>query len=158
VTYSRGMTPTAVLRVLALVAMLTLVSIAPAAAVSSSTYEKQVTKATNAYRASKDKVAVKHQACVDRWAEGQAKWMAQHRTLEHRDGRLLKIIKDCRLTGASENIAWNFSSGNKVVKAWKKSSGHAKNMRAGKMRYIGVGAVKDSRGEWWVAQVFGTRK
>lgn len=152
------MTPTAVLRVLALVAMLTLVGIAPASAASSSTYEKQVITATNKYRASLHKVAVKDQACVDRWAEGQAKWMADHRTLEHRDGRLLKIIKACKLTGASENIAWNFSSGTKVVAAWKKSSGHAKNMRAGTMRYIGVGAVKDSKGQWWVSQVFGTRK
>lgn len=151
-------TPSALLRVLALVALLTLVSIAPASAVSSSGYEKQVTKATNAYRASQHKVAVKHQACVDRWAEGQAKWMAEHGTLEHRDGRLRKIIKDCKLTGASENIAWNFSSGTKTVAAWKKSSSHAKNMRAGKMCYIGVGAVKDSSGDWWVAQVFGTRK
>ncbi|MET0931198.1 MAG: CAP domain-containing protein [Aeromicrobium sp.] len=152
------MTPTTVLRVLALTAVLTLLSIAPASAVSSSSYEKQVVKATNAYRASLGKVAVKQQKCVDRWAESQARWMAKHGVLEHRDGRLRTIMKDCRLTGASENIAWNFSSGNKTVAAWKKSSGHARNMRAGTMRYIGVGAVEDSNGEWWVAQVFGTRK
>lgn len=158
VTYSQGMTPTTVLRVLALVATLTLVSIAPASAESSSSYERQVTKATNAYRADLGKAAVKHQACVDRWAEGQARWMADHGTLEHRDGRLSRILKDCDLTSVSENIAWNFTSGAKTVAAFKKSPGHAKNMRAGTMRYIGVGAVKDSQGEWWVAQVFGTRK
>jgi uncharacterized protein YkwD len=152
------MTPTSLARLLALVALLTLVGIAPASAVSSSGYEKQVVKATNSYRAGLDKVAVKHQSCVDRWAESQARWMADHQVLKHRDGRLQKIMKACKLTGASENIAWNFSSGNKAVAAWKKSSGHARNMRAGKMRYIGVGAVKDSDGQWWVAQVFGTRK
>ncbi|MET1037755.1 MAG: CAP domain-containing protein [Aeromicrobium sp.] len=152
------MSSTATARVLALVALLTLVGIAPAQAVSTSSYEKQVVKATNAYRAGHDKVAVKHQNCVDRWAESQARWMAKNRVLQHREGRLRKILKDCKLTGASENIAWNFSSGNKAVAAWKKSSGHAANMRASQMRYIGVGAVKDSRGEWWVAQVFGTRK
>jgi uncharacterized protein YkwD len=152
------MTSSAIPRLLALVALLTLVSIAPASAVSSSSYEKQVVKATNSYRASHDKVAVKHQKCVDRWAESQARWMADRQVMKHRNGRLQKIMKACKLTGASENIAWNFSSGNKTVSAWKRSSGHAKNMRAGKMRYIGVGAVKDSSGEWWVAQVFGTRK
>jgi uncharacterized protein YkwD len=151
------MTSTAA-RVLALVALLTLVGIAPAQAVTASTYESQVVKATNAYRDQKGKVAVKHQSCVDRWAESQARWMAKNQVMKHRDGRLRTIMKDCKLTGASENIAWNFSSGNKTVAAWKRSSGHAKNMRASKMRYIGVGAVKDSKGEWWVAQVFGTRK
>jgi uncharacterized protein YkwD len=145
-------------RVLALVALLTFVGIAPAQALRTSSYEKQVVKATNAYRAAHDKVAVQHQACVDRWAESQARWMARHGKLEHRAGRLTRIMKDCRLTGASENIAWNFSSGNKTVAAWKRSPGHARNMRSSAMRYIGVGAVRDSDGEWWVAQVFGTRK
>lgn len=151
-------TSKAIARVLTLVGLITVLGISPAAAVSSSTYEKQVVKATNDYRADRGKVAVKHQSCVDRWAERQARWMADHGVLAHRKGQLGKIMKACKLTGASENIAWNFSSGNKAVAAWKKSPGHAKNMRAGKMRYIGVGAVKDSDGEWWVAQVFGTRK
>lgn len=148
----------AIARLLTLVGLITVLGISPAAAVSSSTYEKQVVKATNKYRADRGKVAVKHQACVDRWAESQARWMADRGELAHRNGRLGKIMKACKLTGASENIAWNFRSGNKVVSAWKKSPGHAKNLRASKMRYIGVGAVKDSDGQWWVAQVFGTRK
>jgi uncharacterized protein YkwD len=151
------MAPSSAARLPALVALLTLVGIAPAQAVSTSSYEKQVVTATNAYRATHDRVAVKHQACVDRWAESQARWMARHGVLEHRAGRLSRIMKDCKLTGASENIAWNFSSGNKTVAAWKRSPGHARNMRSSAMRYIGVGAVRDSDGEWWVAQVFGTR-
>lgn len=145
-------------RALTLVALITVLGISPAAAVSSSTYEKQVVTATNKYRSSHDKVAVKHQGCVDRYAESQARWMADRQVLTHRQGRLQTIMKACKLTGASENIAWNFGSGNKTVAAWKKSPGHAKNMRATKMRYIGVGAVKDADGQWWVAQVFGTRK
>lgn len=152
------MTPSAVARLLALVALLTLIGTAPAAAAGSSSYEKQVVTATNAYRTGLDKAAVKNQSCVDRWAESQARWMAKHRVLEHRDGRLDQIMQACDLTGASENIAWNFSSGTKTVKAWKKSPGHARNMRASRMRYIGVGAVKDKKGQWWVSQVFGTRK
>jgi uncharacterized protein YkwD len=152
------MSRSALPRLLALVALLTLVGIAPASAVSSSSYEKQVVKATNAYRTGLDKVAVKHQSCVDRWAESQARWMAQHQVLKHRDGRMVQILKACKLTGVSENIAWNYSSGTKTVRAWTRSPGHAKNLRASSMRYIGVGAVKDDDGQWWVAQVFGTRK
>jgi uncharacterized protein YkwD len=146
-------------RVLALLALLTFIGLAPAsAATSSSAYEKEVISATNSYRASLNKAAVKHQSCVDKWAEDQAQWMADTKKFAHREGRLRKIMKDCRLTGASENIAWNFPSGSKTVTAWKNSAGHAKNMRAPKMRFVGVGAVLDSDGQWWVAQVFGTRK
>jgi uncharacterized protein YkwD len=152
------MTFSAAPRTLALVALLVLVGIAPASALGSSSYEKQVVTATNSYRADQDVAAVKHQACVDRWAESQARWMAKRGVLQHRAGRLGQIMKACKLTGASENIAWNYSSGTEVVRAWKDSSGHARNMRSAKMRYIGVGAVKDDDGQWWVSQVFGTRK
>jgi len=148
----------ALARVLALAALLTLAAMAPASAISAKTFEKQVIAATNAYRANHGAAAVKLQTCVDTWANGQAKWMAQHKKLQHRDGRLSKIIKDCKLMRASENIGWNFSSGNKVVKAWSGSKSHADNMRAPKMRYIGVGVSRARNGDVYVAQVFGARK
>ncbi|WP_159085870.1 CAP domain-containing protein [Aeromicrobium chenweiae] len=145
-------------RAVAVAALLSLATISPAAAVSSSTYESQVISRTNHVRADHDRVKVKAQSCVDRWAEGQARWMAKHGNLQHRKGRLAKILKDCKLTGVSENIAYGYGSGNKTVNAWMKSSGHRHNILASKMRYVGVGAVKDSDGVWWVAQVFGTKK
>lgn len=150
--------PKTLARLLTLMGLVTVLGMSPAAALTASTYEKQVHQATNTYRTDRGKVAVKHQSCVDRWAESQARWMADRGVLNHRTGRLGKIMKDCRLTRASENIAWNYRSGNQAVSAWKKSSGHAKNMRAAKMRYMGVGAVKDRHGQWWVAQVFGARR
>lgn len=143
---------------MALAALVVVVGFSPASAASSSSYEKDIHTATNSFRSHLGKSAVKAQSCVDRWAESQAKWMADHQVMAHREGRLRKIMKACKLTGASENIAWNFQSGSDTVDAWAKSPGHAKNMRAGKMRYIGVGAVQDGQGQWWVAQVFGTRK
>jgi uncharacterized protein YkwD len=145
-------------RVAACVVLLAVVSTAPASAVSASSYEKQVVSSTNAYRAEAGKVRVKMNKCVDRWANDQARWMAARSTLQHRDGQLRKILRSCKLTGVSENIAWNFSSGRKVVAAWAKSPGHARNMRASKMRYIGVGVARASNGEIYVSQVFGTRK
>lgn len=147
-----------VARVLALVAVLTLAGIAPAAAVSSKTYEKQVISATNEFRKSHHLKSVKSQSCVDRWAEDQAQWMASTGTFAHREGRMRQILRDCKLTMVSENIALNFRSGTKAVTGWKNSAGHRKNMMASKMRYIGVGAVKGSDGQWYVSQVFGSRK
>ena len=145
-------------RAAAVAASLLLVTAVPASAVSSSTYEKQVIDRTNHFRAEHDLVKVKAQSCVDRWAEGQARWMAKHSKLQHRKGRLEKVLDDCKLTGAAENIAYGYASGNKTVNAWMNSKGHKKNILTSKMRYLGVGAVKDDKGVWWVAQVFGTRK
>lgn len=145
-------------RLLSLVVLITVLGISPAAAASPSAYEKQVVKATNTYRSTLGKVTVRHQSCVDRQAEKQARWMADRQVLAHRKGQMRKILTACKLTGVSENIAWNFGSGAKAVSAWRKSPGHAKNLRAPKMRHIGVGAVRDADGQWWVAQVFGTRK
>jgi uncharacterized protein YkwD len=144
-------------RVLAGAVMATVVfSSLPASAMSSSSYETQVKERTNTKRVERDLVAVKHQSCIDGYAEKQAKWMASHGKLKHQD--LGTILDACDLTGVSENIAYGYSSGNKVVSAWMKSPGHRANLLSKKMRYIGVGAVQDSDDTWWVSQVFGTRK
>jgi uncharacterized protein YkwD len=139
------------------VSSLLLVTISPAAALTSSSYEKQVISKTNVKRDAHDRVPVKAQSCADRWAENQARWMAKHHKLEHRAGRLDTVMADCGFTSASENIAYGYSSGKKVVNAWMNSSGHQANLLRKSSRYVGVGAVRDSDGTWWVAQVFGAK-
>ena len=126
------------------------------AAVSSSTYERQAESRTNVKRVERDRVALKHSSCVDRHAESHARWMARNQKLKHQS--LRPILKRCKLTGVAENIAYGYTSGNRVVTAWMKSPGHRKNLLNSKMRYVGVAAVKDGNGRWWVAQVLGTRK
>ena len=155
--YARDMSlaPSRTARAFALAALLSLVTIGPASALDAGRFEKQVVTATNEYRAAQGKKAVKLQRCVDRWANGQAAWMASNKKLEHRAGRLSKVMRSCRLNGAAENIAWNYSSGTKTVRAWAASPGHAVNMRGGAYRYIGVGVARASNGEIYVAQVFG---
>lgn len=151
-------TLSALARAVALAALLSFVAAGPASAVSKTTYEKQVVTATNEFRAQQGKVAVKLQKCVDRWANGQAAWMARTGKFEHRKGRLAKVMKSCKLTGASENIGWNYATGTAVVTAWSGSRRHAANMGASKMRYIGVGVARSKSGKIFVAQVFGTRR
>lgn len=145
-------------RVAACAVLIAVMSTSPASASGFASYEKQVVTGTNAYRAEAGKARVKLQRCVDRWAEDQARWMAARSTLQHRNGQLRKILRSCKLTGVSENIAWNFTTGREVVAAWANSPAHAKNMRAAKMRYIGVGVARSSNGDIYVSQVFGTRK
>lgn len=145
-----------VLAALAAALLVLSATVSPAAAISTSGYEKQIITRTNHHRDKADKVKVKSHSCVDRWAERQAAWMAKNGKLQHQN--LSKVLKSCKLTGVSENIAYGYSTGNRVVNAWMKSSGHKKNILASKMRYIGAAAVKDSDGRWWAVEVFGTKK
>lgn len=141
----------------ALVMAATLLTALPAsAAISAAKYEKQVEKRTNVERVKRDKVKLKHSKCIDRYAERHARWMMRNKTFKHQ--ALKPILKKCKLTGVAENIAKGHTTGNRTVAAWMKSPGHRRNILTTKMRYIGVGAVKDSNGTWWVAQVLGTRK
>ncbi len=138
----------------ALMVMLIL-TFTPASAVTSTTYEKDVITWTNTNRADKKLVAVKSQSCVDSYAEKQATWLAKNRKLTHQN--LKTILKACKLTSVSENIAYGYSSGRSVVDAWMKSPGHKANLLSSKMRLIGIGAVQDKNGVWWVSQVFGKK-
>lgn len=153
--YSRPMAMSP--KIATLTAALLLATVSPATALTSTTYETNVIDRTNVKRVSKDRVPVRPSSCADRWAEGQARWMAEHGTLEHRSGRLQKIMADCDFSEASENLAYGYASGNAVVTAWMKSPGHRANLLRRSSRLVGVGAVKDDDGRWWVAQVFGRR-
>lgn len=134
-----------------------LVTAGPAsAAISAAKYESQTESRTNVKRVERDRVALKHSTCIDRYAESHARWMARNQKLKHQ--KLGPILDGCKLTGVAENIAYGYSSGNRVVTGWMNSPGHRRNLLNSKMRYIGVGAVKDDDGRWWVAQVLGTRK
>ena len=132
-----------------------ILTFAPASALTSTTYEADVITWTNIKRANHDRVAVKSQACVDKYAEKQAVWMAANRELKHQSMRT--ILNGCDLSSVSENIAYGFSSGHAVVNAWMRSSGHKANLLSSNKRWIGVGAVQDKDGVWWVSQVFGRR-
>jgi uncharacterized protein YkwD len=144
-------------RVLAGVLMTMLIfTFTPASALTSDTYETQTASRTNVKRVERDKVRLRYQSCVDKYAERQARWLASHGYLKHQN--LRTVLDNCNLTGVAENIAYGFSSGYRVVTAFMNSPGHRRNLLNSKMRYIGVGAVQDENGTWWVSQVFGTRK
>jgi uncharacterized protein YkwD len=144
-------------RALAVAVLITITFTAgPAAAVTSDTYEYQVHSSTNRERVARNLVKVASQSCVDKWAERQARWMASHRSLTHQN--LRKVLTDCHMTAVSENIAVGFSTGTKTVAGFMASPGHRKNILTAKMRYIGVGAAKDTSGRWWVSEVFGTKR
>lgn len=145
-------TRTAAPLVVALVALFTFGGLAPASA-SSDSYERDVVSKTNNFRNNAGLADVHTKTCVDHYAEVWASRMAATRNLKHQS--LSRILKACHLSSVSENIAYGYTSGKSVVRAWMKSPGHRRNIMSSGVRQIGVGAVKDSHGVWWVSQVFG---
>lgn len=53
----------------------------------------------------------------------------------------------------AENVAYGVSTGKEVVKLWKNSPGHRRNM-LGNYKYIGIGTATDSRGRVYYTQIF----
>jgi uncharacterized protein YkwD len=119
----------------------------------SGTYENSVYANTNAQRDRYDRVLLKGAKCLDIFAERQAREMAQQRRIFHQN--LRPILDRCNLSMVGENVAYGYPNGKSAVSAWMRSSGHKANILNPDFRLIAVGAYQDSRGSWYVAQVFG---
>jgi uncharacterized protein YkwD len=124
-----------------------------AQASASGTYENSVYVNTNIQRDRYDRVALKGARCLDTFAERQGKAMAAQRRIYHQD--LNPILKACNLSMVGENVAYGYPNGKSAVTAWMNSKGHRANILNSRYRLIAVGAYQDSRGTWYVSQVFG---
>jgi uncharacterized protein YkwD len=125
----------------------------PAAASASSTYESDVIKYANVERARRDLRKVSPSACLDSYAESWARNMAKKQRLYHQE--LGPILSKCKLSQVGENIAFGYPSGKSVTKAWIGSPPHKANLLNRRHRLIGVGAVRDKNGYWWVSEILG---
>ena len=119
----------------------------------SQTYETSVYTNTNIQRAKYNRPALRGAKCLDTFAERQARAMAKRGTIYHQD--LRPILEACKLSTVGENVAFGYPNGKSAVSAWMRSSGHRANILNRNYRLIAVGAYQDSRGYWYVAQVFG---
>ena len=117
-------------------------------------YEDDVVAATNPERTSRGLAALAPQACVDSYAEAQARRMAAEGRMFHQE--LQPVLQSCGLRTVGENVAHGYPSGDAVTQAWMASPGHRANILNGTFRLIGVGAAQGSDGRWYAAQVFGT--
>ena len=98
-------------------------------------------------------VTLKGQSCVDLYAERLAAALSREQRLRH--SNLETIRKACKLRSVGENVAYGYPSGRAVTQGWMNSRGHRDNILHAPFRLIGLGAVQDGAGRWWVAQVFG---
>ena len=131
-------------------------ALAPAeAAIGPLTYETQAFTATNVQRVAHGRAPLGPGACLHKWAVRQARKMANQQRMFHQD--LQRVANDCGLSYAGENVAYGYSSGRAVVRAWMGSPGHRANILNRNYRLMGIGARTSEDGTWYVAQVFGRK-
>jgi uncharacterized protein YkwD len=152
--------PSRIIRLLpvALAAVVSL-TVAPAPATSAPTaaetkYGNRVFSLVNNIRANHDRVKLKRNKCLQRFANRQAQRMANQRRLFHQD--LGRIQNACGVGYVGENVAYHPGRPRAVVRAWMNSPGHRANILLRKYRITGV-AARRGGGYWWVAQVFGRK-
>jgi uncharacterized protein YkwD len=151
---ARRVTAPALLAGLATTAALWLV---PAqAATPQATYQRQAFSATNNQRELHDRVQLRKQDCLQRFAVRQAATMARQEEMFHQD--LRTVLRRCELSFAGENVAYGYLSGKLVVNlGWMRSEGHRANILHRGFRLMGIGARRSEHGQWYVAQVFGRK-
>jgi uncharacterized protein YkwD len=125
--------------------------------------ENEVVRLTNAERAKGGCQALKHDARLHKAAFGHSSDMAAKNYFDHtsQDGRsFLDRIRAAGFTGGSgwaENIAMGQRTPASVVSAWMNSPGHRTNIMNCDYNLIGVGAVKDSKGQIYWTQDFAAK-
>lgn len=135
----------------------TTVPLAPPAqaGVAAVEYQAEAFAVTNAQRLRYERIPLRHDACVQKWAVRQARKMARQERMFHQD--LARVTGDCRLSLAGENVAYGYRTGRSVVRdGWMRSKGHRANILRRDYRLMGIGARR-ADGVWYVAQVFGRK-
>ncbi|HET9422173.1 MAG TPA: CAP domain-containing protein [Nocardioides sp.] len=127
---------------------------APAATPGEVRYGNKIIRLVNNIRDNNDRVELKKNKCLQRFANRQAERMANQRRLFHQD--LGRIQRACGVGYVGENVARGNISANQMVGLWMNSSGHKANILFRQYRITGV-AARRGGGQWWAAQVFGRK-
>lgn len=119
-------------------------------------YQPAIVVTTNQVRAERDRVKLRSNACVQRFAVRQAKRMASQDRMFHQD--LSPILATCGMRKVGENVAYGYATGVEVVlRGWMRSPGHRANILDREYRLLGSGARRSASGTWYAAQVFGRK-
>lgn len=145
---------TLVAGITALAAALTLAP--PAQSATASTYAAAAFRTTNHHRVEHDRVRLRHDTCLQRFARRQAVRMAEQERMFHQD--LGPMMRACHLRLGGENVAYGYPSGRAVVnRGWMRSPDHRANILERRYRRMAIVARRGDNGSWYVSQVFGRR-
>jgi uncharacterized protein YkwD len=140
------------LSVVGLTALGTSPSVAGPSSLSSGTYEHRVQKWINHERAKRGLSHLRVQRCTDHSAEEWARHLARRDAFYHQSmGRLLNR---CDAYYAGETLGRGSIWPSRLVRMWMNSPPHRAVLLSPHAKRIGIGAVKDSHGQWLTAANF----
>lgn len=128
---------------------------APVHAQSQDDYQRQARVVTNNKRDNHDLAKLGKGKCVQKYARRQARKMANQDRMFHQD--LGVVLNQCDLSSVGENVAYGYSTGRKVVRAWMRSPGHRANILSSGYKILGLAMRRSDDGTPYAAQVFGRR-
>lgn len=150
------LTPVRLLMGLVFALTLTLMAPTPALAASAGpSLNGQIKSLHNQDRTKRDRVALKANSCLQRFAQAQANRQARQQRMFHQD--LSPVLTKCDMRFVGENVAYGYTSASAVQKAWMNSSGHRANILQSRFRQVGVATVTAANGQIYYAVVFGQR-
>jgi uncharacterized protein YkwD len=121
--------------------------------------EQAVNNQVNQYRANRGLPPLTLNATISEQARNHSRNMASGAVPFSHDGfaqRVQAIATQIPYRGAAENVANNSGYGDpatKAVQSWLNSSGHRKNIE-GNYNLTGIGVAKNSRGVYYLTQIF----
>jgi len=119
--------------------------------------DDDVLSATNQFRKSRGKSALQMREDLNAIARKHSENMAAGRVAFGHGGFASREAAAQRKipgsTAFAENVAYGATSGKEVVKDWKDSPGHRRNM-LGTYKYIGIGTARDKKGRIYYTQLF----
>ena len=125
---------------------------ASATSAVATTYAARLHALVNAERVKAGRRPLALSGCAAGFARSWATTLAARGTLAHQD--LGRVLRTCRHTRSGENVAYTSGTPESMVRMWMASPGHRANILSTAYTHAGVGAVRDSRGRWFAAQVF----
>lgn len=131
-------------------------------------HEQKIIEATNAFRGSRGLPALTPSVNLIRIAQGHARNMARQDRYgdSDRDGHVLdgRNVEYRIRTGGydfarvAENVGYQLNRRDpaaSMMKGWRDSSGHRRNMLLEDITQIGTGAAQGRSGRWYFVQLFG---
>ena len=125
------------------------------AAAEEADYRQDARSATNRVRDRHDRVRLDQGRCLQTFAARHSRRMAAQERIWHQD--LHRVLRECGLSFAGENVATGFADGDAVVRAWMNSPDHRRNIVEPRFRRMEVVARQGADGRWYATQLFGRR-
>ena len=123
------------------IALLALLVVSSANAAAGEDYARRLGDLVNAYRIEHGVKALAVDGTIASLAREHSSEMAKAKRMNH-EGYQSRVRRS-GLAMCLENVGWNYPTAQAQFEAWKKSSGHDRNMLDRRVARMGIGVVDD---------------